>query len=158
MKLIGAIKLMRPMISSCRGTSGVELAIVAPFLALMVIGITDLSRGAAYKLQMQQAVHRGLEMLTVAGQAVPDATIKAEAESAGGTGSTATVTRWLECDNVTKTTATCPASEQTARYIRVSITGNFAPSFKLQSVAKAFPGWKADGTIDISAQGVARYQ
>jgi len=59
------------------------------------------------------------------------ATLKAEAEAAAGTGSTATVTYWLECNAVKQTAANaytggCPDGQQYARYVQVEITKSYA--------------------------------
>ncbi|WP_310467629.1 pilus assembly protein, partial [Sphingomonas sp.] len=44
-----------------RGASVVELALVAPFLAAMLIGMVDMSNGYSDKLQLEQAAQRSIE-------------------------------------------------------------------------------------------------
>ncbi len=44
-----------------RGTSVIELALVAPILASLVIGMSDLSRAYSAKLQLEQAAQRSIE-------------------------------------------------------------------------------------------------
>ena len=44
-----------------RGASIIELALTAPFLAALVIGITDLARAYSYKLLLEQVAARTIE-------------------------------------------------------------------------------------------------
>ena len=46
-----------------RGTSLIEFGFLAPFLALLAMGIIDLSRGLAERFAIQQAVNRSLELV-----------------------------------------------------------------------------------------------
>ena len=49
-------------LSSCeRGASVIELALTAPILTTMIIGMVDLSRAFSMKLQLEQAAQRTIE-------------------------------------------------------------------------------------------------
>lgn len=137
-----------------RGTSLIEFGFLVPFLAVMAMGIIDLSRGLAERFALQQAVNRGIEMIqarpAVAANNATDVSydfVKTEAEAAAGAGATVTMTRWLECDGVDKGAATgsCADGEETARYLRLRITKNFVGDFYY-------------ATIPMTATGAVRTQ
>ena len=52
-----------------RGAAVIELALIAPVLALLIIGVTDISIAYGRKLELEQAVQRSIEkvMQTTAG-------------------------------------------------------------------------------------------
>ena len=112
------------------GTVTIELAMVAPILAAMLIGLIDISHAYSSKLRLEQAAQRTVERVMQNSFKVADAaTLKTDAEAAAGTGSTATVTYWLECNGVPKTGGTaeanyasgCTDGEQYSRHVQVSI-------------------------------------
>jgi Flp pilus assembly pilin Flp len=89
-----------------RGAGLVELALIAPMLAVLTVGIVDLTQGVTRRMQLHDAAHRTLEKvaarnfkLDLKSDGEPDTVlIEAEAEAAAGPGSEATVYSWLECD------------------------------------------------------------
>src|SRR6058998_2081395 len=95
-----------------RGAAVIELALVAPVLALMVIGIVDMSNAFSKKLALEQGVQRAVEriMQTTADDTV-EGTLKTEVVcqvngTTSGTCNTSpittanvTVTYRLECTN-----------------------------------------------------------
>ena len=132
-----------------RGTSLIEFAFLAPFLAFLTMGVIDLSRGLAERFALQQAVNRSLELVqarpAVAGAEATDVDytyVKTEAESAAGTGATVTLTRWLECNGVEYADVTdiCPEGQDSARYLRVRITKDFHGDFYFETIPMAASG------------------
>ena len=66
-----------------RGGAVVELALAAPFLGALVVGMTDLSRAYAMKLRLAQAAQRAIESVQVNGKNTNDYTgLSAEATAA----------------------------------------------------------------------------
>jgi Flp pilus assembly protein TadG len=122
-----------------RGTSLIEFGFIAPVLAMLAMGVIDLSRGLAERFALQQAVNRSLELVqarpAVAGATATDldySFVKTEAASAAGVpASQVTLTRWLECNGVEQplVTGACADTADTARYLRVHITKNFQGDF-----------------------------
>ena len=148
-----------------RGASVIEMALVAPFLATLVIGMVDLSRGYSAKLQLEQAAQRSIEK-AMQGKKEVDLyqTLKDEAATAAGVATSAvTVKYWLECNGVSQYTTqasmttdfekVCPAGQQYSRYVDVSITKNYAPMFNTK-----FLGSKSDGTFDLVGKAGIRVQ
>ena len=138
-----------------RGTSLIEFGFLAPFLALLTMGVIDLSRGIAERFATQQAVNRSLELVQ-ARPGVADAddddvdysyVRTAAAAAAGVPENQVTLTRWLECDGVEQAsvTGTCADGEDIARYLRVRIDKDFEGEFYF-------------GTIPMRASGALRTQ
>jgi Flp pilus assembly protein TadG len=133
-----------------RGTSLIEFGFLAPFLAVLAMGIIDLSRGLAERFALQQAVNRSLELVQARpAVAAADATdldygfVKTEAATAAGVPeSQVTLTRWLECDGVQQAsvTGTCTGTADTARYLRVRIAKNFQGDFYYSTIRMTASG------------------
>ena len=137
------MRALRLLARDDRGTSLVEFGVIAPFLALLTMGVIDLSRGLAERFAIQQAVNRSLELAqarpAVAGAEATDVSydfVKDEALRAAGTGSTVTMTRWLECDGVEQpsVTGTCPDGQDVARYLRIRIAKDFHGDFYYDTI------------------------
>lgn len=163
-----------------RGTSVVELALIAPMLAAVTMGIIDLSTGFSRRMEITEAVNRTVEKIAARNFQIPsNATgpdftyIKADAAEAGGVPvSAVTVSRWLECNGVEQNdfNGTCPADDSRAecqvsnpnpdlgcapvmaRYIQVRIDTTFKPAF-----ATIFAR-RSDGTFPVSAEAAVRIQ
>jgi Flp pilus assembly pilin Flp len=135
---------LRALARDERGTSLIEFGFLAPFLALLTMGIIDLSRGLADRFALQQAVNRSLELVqarpAVAGAQATDVDysfVRTEAASAAGVpASQVVLTRWLECDGVEQpsVTGTCPDGDATARYLRVHISKDFHGDFYYDTI------------------------
>ena len=136
-----------------RGTSLIEFGFLVPFLALLTMGVIDLSRGLAERFALQQAVNRGLELVP-ARPAVASATsndvdysfVKTEVEAAAKELKTGpaqvTLERWLECSggNPKLINETCASGEDVARYLRVRVTKNFTGEFYYKTIPMAASG------------------
>ena len=172
---------IKALATSDRGAAVIELALVAPVVGLMVIGIVDLSNAFSHKLALEQGAQRAIEriMQTTANDTVEN-TLKAEVvcqvdgvnadgtcKSSPITTSDVTVTFRLECtppsgsmttqtstDPTTFDAFTCPVSGSTAaRYIEVTVNDKYTPLFPLH-----FSAINADGTYHISATAGMRTQ
>lgn len=158
-----------------RGAAIIELALVAPVLAVMVVGVVDLSNAFGRKLGLEQGAQRAIEkVMQTTGDDTVEATIKTEVVcqingtnddgSCKSTPITAadnvTVTYRLECTNSagamtssetenadTFDSTECPAGTTTeARYLQVTVTDLYTPMFPLH-----FSGADADGSYPLSA-------
>ena len=140
-----------------RGAAIIELAMAAPILAVMVIGMSDLSRGYSAKLQLEQAAQRSVEKIM---QGAKNTTVynslKTEAATAAGVAESAvTVDYWLECNGTRSATyeTNCPDGQAFARYLSVEITKNYTPMFKIK-----WAGSKANGSFDLKGKAGIRVQ
>ena len=150
--------LLGALIAETKGVALVETALIAPFLAVIIIGTVDTARYGAAKMKIQQAVNRGLEMSWMGGPSLAATDIQAQAATqADVPTSSVTVTQTLECGGTATSwsTETC-ASGETARYTQIQISTTFTPSFALGSLARMLGN--ANGVVPISATGVLRIQ
>lgn len=133
-----------------RGTSLIEFGFLAPFLALLTMGVIDLSRGLAERFAIQQAVSRGLELVqarpaeaAATAADVDYSFVETEvAQSAGVPESQVTLTRWLECNGTDKgdVNGACAPGEDSARYLRVRVTKDFNAEFYYDTIPMAASG------------------
>lgn len=154
--------------SDRRGTSAIEFALIAPLLALMTMGISDLALGLTRKYKLEQASYRALELVTVGSLArnpnVPPPSdytfLKTEAATAAGVPEgNVTVTPRLEC-NGTEQNFDMPctnAADQIARFITVTIIDDYQPLFPYGPAGARFTG-SADGKIRLTARSTIRMQ
>jgi Flp pilus assembly protein TadG len=132
-----------------RGASIIELALVAPVLASLLIGMVDLSRAYSYKLKLEQAAQRAIEKVQQYQSSTSTAgTLQAEAAAAANVStSNVTIDYWLECDGVRATdyNSVCATGQTYARWVTVDVTGTFSPMFG----SKYYPRANTDGTFTI---------
>jgi Flp pilus assembly protein TadG len=152
-----------------RGASVIELALAAPFLAAIVIGMSDLSRAFSMKLLLEQAAQRTVEKVENQKSVATsyNTSLSSEASSAMtaagySSGNTITPDSWVECSSNGTTwtrqsnfTDSCPnASDITARYVKVTIARNYVPMFP----SRHWPTANSSGSIPISASAEVRIQ
>jgi len=147
----------------CRGTAIVELALAAPILAALLIGMVDVSRGYSTRLQLEQAAQRSIEKAMQATKSTSlYVTLKTEgAQAAGVTVDAVDVQYWLECNGTRMTGATmesaynqnCAVGQTYARYLTVEITKSFVPMFAVRMA-----GANADGTYTLKGKAGIRVQ
>ena len=154
-------RLFRSLAGDERGASIIEMALVLPFFATMVIGVTDVSRAYSTKLQLEQAAYRAIEKVQQY-QADSDTytTLASEASTAataaGFTGATATVDYWLECNGTRQADydTTCSSGQTYGRWVTVDISYNFTPLF----ASSKWPGSNTDGTYTLHGKAGLRTQ
>ena len=150
-----------------RGAAIIELAIVAPVIALMTVGVVDLSNGFGTKLKVEQAAQRSVEkVMQTTGITDVETTIANEAicqfngTLANGTCKTAplttanvTVTHSLYCTNGAQPIADvdCPAGQTESKWIKVTVWTEYKPLFPLH-----FTGIDAGGKYKIQASAGMR--
>lgn len=156
-----------------RGAAIIELALIAPVLGLMIVGIVDMSNAFSRKLALEQGAQRAIERIeqTTATDTVEN-TLKAEVvcqvdgTNSDGTCKTSpittanvTVTFRLDCtdgsgnvttqtntDPATFDTYTCASGSTAAKYLQVQVTDQYTPMFPIHFLAI-----NSDGTYHLSA-------
>jgi Flp pilus assembly protein TadG len=152
-------KLHSLLLRDQRGTSVVELALIAPILAALVLGTVDLSAAYSAKLQLEQAAQRTIEKVQAEGyedDSDHKAAIKTEAATAAGVAESAvTVESWLQCNNATTKLAysgSCAnASDPYARYVQVTIQKQYTTLFRSKYAG-------VNGVITLTGQAGVRVQ
>jgi len=140
-----------------RGASTVELALVSPFLMIVLAGSVDCARLVSTKLHLQQAAERTAEMAT-AGSVASAAFTSLQAEAAAAANVPAaqvTISYWLECDGTRQSlfSGTCTSGQQVGRFASISIASSYQPSFAwlLKSVG-------TNGSIALNGTASVRVQ
>ena len=142
------------------GTATIELALLAPVLAAMLIGLIDVATSYSDKLRLEQVAQRTIEKVQASTFTTSMKTaLETEAETAAGTGSDAVLTYWLECDGTKMTGTTaydagCADGEAYARYVQLAIQKNYKPLI----IAKFFGPTNPDGTITVHGTAGIRIQ
>lgn len=149
------MRKLRSLLRATRGAVTIELAIAAPVLATMLIGLVDISTAYSAKLRLEQIAQRTIEKIQAAGFETGDEDALEEeavaaAVAAGLTGASADLTYWLECDGEPSAsfTTACTDGQVVARYVELDIQHTFSPF-----VAARFTNSNADGTMTV--HGVA---
>ena len=153
-----------------RGASLIELALAAPFMAAIVIGMADLSRAYSTKLMLEQAAQRAVEKVENQRSVSTSYNTDLEAEATSAmtaagysTGNSYTPDSWLECSSdagaswtrQTDFNGSCPnAGDLTARYVSMRVSRSFVPMFS----SRAWPGADASGNITVSGYAEVRMQ
>ncbi len=166
---------MRNLSANQRGAAVIELALVAPILALTVVGIVDMSNAFSRKLALEQGAQRAIEKImqttgedTVAGTLKTEAVCQVNGMNTDGTcktspitASNVTVTYRLDCvdsggvisstqtstDSDAFDLLTCSAVLKEAKYIQVAVTDKYTPMFSTHFLAFD----TSDGTYHLSA-------
>lgn len=161
------IRRFKQLAGDDRGAAVVELALAAPILAAMVIGVADISTAYGKKLELEQAAQRAIEKVAqTTGEGTPEDTIKKEAvcqfngTNSDGTCKTGplttanvTVTYSLTCDGTdTPYTNDCTGTQLEVRYITASINYNWTPTFNFHF------GTHSDGTYHLDGSAGVRVQ
>lgn len=151
-----------------RGTSIIELALLAPLLATIVVGMSDLSLAYSQKLQLEQAAQRSIEKAMQGMQGDESTsifnTLKTEAATTAGVAESAVEVRyWLECNGVSQNTSpstmaadynkVCTAGEVYSRHLNVAIQKTYTPTFQVHWL-----GSNSDGTFTLVGESGLRVQ
>ena len=150
-----------------RGAAIIELAIVAPVIALMTVGVVDLSNGFGTKLKVEQAAQRSVEkVMQTTGVTDVETTIATEAicqfngtlpngtcKTAPLTAANVTVAHTLYCNNVLTAAPDCTSGQTESRWIKVTVWTDHRPLFPLH-----FTGIDANGKYRIQASAGMRTQ
>ena len=152
------------LIRDQNGVGFVELALTAPLLALLFLGMIDLSTVVATRVDLEQAAQRTTDYALA--KRPPNgntAYLVAEAKAASGvtSNSDVTVTLTLECDGTVQSNFTdnCSAGEVTARFAKVAIRKTVATGFNWRALAAMVGG--GSGTyrpITVEGDSVVRLQ
>lgn len=150
---------LRNILDDESGNSLIEMAFAAPLLAGLLIGMVDISRAVSAKVQLEQAAQRTIEKAQAREYKTSDAsTLQADAQSAAGSGSTATVSAWLECNHdgvhLDFDNDSCAAGVPYARYVAVTVAKPYTPFFQ----TRYFPGANSNGTVTVRGKATLRLQ
>ena len=153
--MVRRLKLAR----NCAGTATIELALVAPVLLGMLIGLIDLGTTYSNKLRLEQVAQRTIEKVQAKTFTTNmETALETEAAAAAGTGAVADLTYWLECNGTKMTgagayTAGCTTGQTYARYVQLSIQRNYMPL-----LVAHFGTYNANGSVTLHGKAGIRIQ
>jgi Flp pilus assembly protein TadG len=161
-------KIAPRLCSDERGASVIELALTAPFMAALIIGMTDMARGYSLKVLLEQAAARTIENVEQQRAVASSYSTALTAEATNAmtdagypTGNTYTPDAWLECSSngtswtrQTDFNGNCTSTQTTARYVKISISRSFVPMF----TSRLWPGANGDGSITMTGSAEVRVQ
>jgi Flp pilus assembly protein TadG len=143
-----------------RGNSFIEMGLIAPVLAALLVGAVDISRAVSTKIKVEQAAQRAIELAQRSTYSTSyNSTLVTEATAAAGTGSSASATAWGECNHssthIDYDTGTCAnATDSYARYVSITVTSSFTPLFG----TALFPTHNTNGTVTVTGSATVRTQ
>jgi Flp pilus assembly protein TadG len=142
-----------------RGVSVVELALILPFLLMLVLGTTDVALGYARKLTLEQAAQRTTD-LALARRPNDGNTAFLAQEAASASGQpigNVTVEAFLECGGVRQATftATCTTGLP-ARVVSVRIIQTRTLLFDYGKLTAVFGRRLMPNTVTLSGDSVVR--
>ena len=158
------IRHIQPLARDESGASIIEMGLMLPILASLLIGMVDISRAYSSKLQLEQAAYRAIEKVQQYNTTESTyTTLQGEAASAARAAgfsnvsdSDVTIDFWLECNGSRQTDydTTCPSGQTYARWITLDITAKFTPMFS----SSKWPGSNTDGTYTLHGKAGLRTQ
>ncbi len=166
------IRRLRTIIADTDGAALIELAMVAPVLALLTVGVVDLSNGFGRKLLLEQGAQRAVEkvmqttgVLNVENTVINEVLCQVNGTNQDGscksaplTAANVTVNHRLECDGVVTTTdldgdgeLDCASGQKESRWIQVVVWSDYNPVFPMH-----FSGVDTGGKYRIQAKAGMR--
>lgn len=160
--------MFRRLLAQDKGSAIVELALTAPLLATLVIGLVDLSKGYSEKLVLEQVAQRAIEKAMQGMQGDSSVaifqTLQLEAATQAGVIPTAVKVRyWLECNGVSQNSSAatmdadykklCADGQYYSRHLSVQITKTYTPIFSMK-----WAGANADGNYILKGKAGMRVQ
>lgn len=140
------------------GAAAMEMVLITPVVAGMLMAAMDFSNAWLIRLQLEQAAQRGIEAVAARrGVATDYSYALTEATTAWGQAyQSATLDNWLECDGVRQAnlTADCGAGQR-GRYVAIAISAEFLPFYKWGGVMK---GTTANNGFIVTGDATVRVQ
>ena len=142
-----------------RGSAAAELALVLPFLCMLLVGAVEFSHAFALQVDLEQAAQRAVELAVVraptANTTAALAHVKSEAETASGQPSAnVSVELYRECNGTKQGTygSNCASGQRQADFVSVEIRGTYARWIDWRSLA----GGTSDAPPTLRGQAHAR--
>lgn len=140
-------------LANIAGAAALELALLTPFLALAVLGLTDVGLAVTQKMRLNDAVQQGAQYGLVRNPISGDVSGIIAAMGPGAPGADRVVDVQLFCECVAGTVVacatTCAGGNQRHRYLDVTATENYHTLFSYPVVGP---------TIALRSNAVVRLQ
>ncbi len=144
-----------------RGAAVIEFALLAPVLLLMVVAAIDFGTFIHQKMQLQSAARAGAQFAAQSSATRDDTTGIANAVRFASeldfTGVAIETTQFCACSDGIESTpdgngscgGTCAGGEFPGLYVRVDLTGSFAPLFPIKAISDLASSSGTGGVSDL---------
>ena len=147
------MRIARNIFGCQSGASAIELAVVLPVVATLVVGMSDLGLMGNLKYSLTKAANRSIELAMTNGPVDNKFEyLKSEAaEAAGVSVDAVSVENWLECEYVRQPDfgGSCTAPDLPFRYVKVTIASDYK---------SLFPGWVLPASNRVAGSATLRIQ
>lgn len=146
---------MRALLARLRrersGNMLVELALVAPFIVAVTLGLVDFGRGTYASMSLRSAARVGAEYVSRTGDTTAVTTVVASAANLKPEGLVVTPLVFCECDNGTAQACgtTCPGGIGARRFISITAAQPFSTLFPYPLVSNP---------MNLSGRAILRVQ
>ena len=144
------------------GTGALELAMALPMLLLLLVGMVDVSRLIAQRIDAEQAAQRATDFaLAIRPTSGQTGYISAQAANAEGVEpEDVEVQIFLECDGVQQDSfnTVCPEDQDSARFVHVAIVRDVDFVFDWSSLATLFGSQAMGDGITVQGDSTVRFQ
>ena len=145
-----------------RGVGFVELAMVAPVLMLLCLGMIDISRLVSARIDLEQAAQRTTDFALARRPTSSNTSyLVTEGANAGGVpAQDVEVELFLECDGVRQDefNTPCPDGEVQARFASVAISRDVPTEFNWTGMARLFGHEGSGEAVAVIGDSVVRFQ
>lgn len=145
-----------------RGASAIELAMVLPVLLLIMLGMVDLSRGFAAKLEMEQAAQRTSDLaLSIRPRSGDLSYLYSEAmEASKQPRDQIKIETLLECggDPQASFDGECASGKERARFVSVVIKQPYQTFFDWGALSAVFGSQVLPEVITVTGDSRVRFQ
>jgi Flp pilus assembly protein TadG len=142
------------------GIAAVELAAVLPALLLLLIGMVDMSRMIALRLDVEQAAQRTTDLSLAVRPRTGDGTyLRDEAMSVAGVPATGVaVDLFFECNGARQASYTgrCAPGQTPARFVSVTITKPFVPLFNWARLTRLVGSSTIPTQVRVTGDSIVR--
>jgi len=144
---------MKVFLRNISGAAALELALMAPILATLTLGLTDTGRAIGQRLQLVDAAQQGIQYGQLRNPVGDDVSGVLAAIGPGSpeNARSATITLYCECVVGAQVSCdiTCPENVVLRRYLDIKLTENYITLFPYPLVGD---------TVPLSAHAVSRLQ
>lgn len=137
-----------------RGTMAIETALIAPLLALMALGVFEVSSIVSREQQLQSAANEASEVILAAagGSGVSNTELESILEtSLSLQPSQLTITQRFRCATgaIVASMPTCATGEQLYTYVHLNVTGTYSPTWTKFGVSSPI-NFTVQRTVQVS--------
>ena len=154
--------ILKRLSRDIRGTGAMELALCLPMLLVLLVGMIDVSRLVAARIDAEQAAQRATDYaLAVRPRSANGAYIRNQATSDGTTlAEDVSVDIFLECDGERQADfrRMCDAGEDTARFVSVEIDRDVDFVFDWSRFTALFGSTVLGDGITVQGDSLVRFQ